>query len=192
MDVSKMTLEGFFLTDYERLRKENEELTNKLLATMATPNTFGVFDLGHPTEMVKVTAASSYNYTDKKGITSDALLKVKEMDDEEMWEWATKTYPATNSWYASLQPITVERHKFQYTLRIVETRHDRTFATDGTETEDGSQLVLLRDYEGEECLQVWQMAERMEYIKRQALEYVRDMLDSIIVRLREQEAKEQE
>lgn len=188
MNVSGMTLEGFFLADYERLRKENEELKAKL--GEATPSGFGVFDLGHPTEMVKVSVPSYGNYMDKEGITSDVLRQVASMDDSDLWEWARKEYESKSTWYSALRPITVEYHKFQYTLRIVETRHDRTFVTDGKESDgDEGRLFRVKDWEGEECLEVWQDTSRLDYIKRQALEQLRYVIETAIpnVERREQQ-----
>lgn len=183
---ANLTLEGFFLMDYERLRQENEELKTKLGA--AAPSGFGVFDLGHPSDMVRVTVAGYSNYTDKKGITSEVLREALEMSDEELWEWGCKTYPHKERWYGDLRPVRVEYHKFQYTLRIVETRHDRTFVTDGTdENEDASRLFLVRDWEGEECLECWQEVSRLDYVKRQALEELRDEIRSAIPRVEKQE-----
>lgn len=183
MDVSGMTLEGFFLADYERLRRENEELKAKL--GEVTPSGFGVFDLGHPTDMVKVTVAGYINYNAKKeGITSESLRQAMDMNDDDLWNWASKEYK-DSSWYSPLRPIVVERHKFQYTLRIVETRHDRVFVTDGSDAED--LMYLVKQWEGEECLEVWQEADRFDYVRRQALEQLRDVIKQAIPRVEEQE-----
>ena len=184
MDVSGMTLEGFFLADYERLRKENEELKTKLGA--ATPSGFGVFDLGHPTDAVKVSVNVVPSSIESYDVTLDDLTEASKMNDGELWLWGNAEYKHKERWYSPYKPIRVEYHRFQYTLRIVETRYDRVFVTDGNDDDD-CKIIRLKVWEGEECLGVWQDEGRFDHIKQEALTMLRYHLDMAIERMQKEQ-----
>lgn len=191
MDVTKMTLEGFFLADYERLRAENDELKDKLRHMRALDETaeYGITDLKHKTEMVKVRVVRDYNLTAEYGFTSKGVREAAAMTDEELWDWGITRRRSRRYNYDHMAPIVFEQHTYQYTVRVVESRMDEVFATDGTE---GSELLPLKDWEGEECLDVWRRAERLDEIKRAALEELRDALHKAGDRLEKQEAEQAE
>ena len=189
LDVGGMTLEGFFLADYQRLRDENEELRRRVEG--ARPGEYGLFDLGKKTECVRVSVSSRSGYeTDREGITSEALRKALEMNDDELWEWAKKPRRhLKTSWYSPFMPVTVERRTFEYTLRIRETRRDCTWVTDANPNSDESRMYPLKEWEGDECLEIWQDADRFDYIRAQAIEKLRTVLKFAIPDI-EREEKE--
>lgn len=189
LDVGGMTMEGFFLADYQRLRQENEELRRQ--AEGVTPSEYGLFDLGRKTECVKVSVGSRSNYgTDREGITSEALRKALEMSDDELWDWAmTPRRHLKTTWYSPFRPIQVERKTFEYTLRIRETRSDCTWVTDANPNDDESKMYPLKEWEGSDCLDVWQDANRFDYIKAQAIGKLRTVIELAIPDVEEDEAK---
>lgn len=188
MDTSNMTLEGFFLADYERMRKRVQELERQLGERV--PDEYGCFDMHKTFDGVKVSVDSAYYLRyPEYGFTSDALENALTMTDDELWAWGCTERRSGKSWYNTYTAIRVEYHKFQYTLRFRETRIDHTLVTDGKEN---SELFRIKEWEGEECLDVWQDVSRMDYIKRQALEYLRGEIRDSIPKLREKESKEQE
>jgi hypothetical protein len=189
LDVGGMTLEGFFLAEYQRLRQENEELRRKVEGV--GPNEYGLFDLGKKTECVRVSVTSRNGYgIERDGITSDALRKALEMGDDELWEWATKPRRhLKHPWYSPFRPVEVERTTFDYTLRIRETRSDCTWVTDANPNDDESKMYPLKEWEGEDCLDVWQDADRFDYIKAQAIEKLRAVINSAIPNVESEEKK---
>ena len=187
METTSMTLEGFFLKDYQSLRAENERLRAKV--EELTNGGYGITDLGHPSDCVKVTVTSYHGYsTDYEGITSEKLREVLEMDGDELWRWANGKYKhVKTAWYTPLMPVVVEHKRFQYTLRITETRGSATFVTDADPESDGSVMYVIKDWEGEECLECWQDEARFQYIKQQAIDRLRYNIDRAIDRLEESE-----
>lgn len=185
MDVSGMTLEGFFLADYERMRKRVQEL-EKMLGERV-PDEYGCFDMHKTFSAVKVSIDNAYYlHYPEYGFTSGALENALNMTDDELWAWGCTERRNSSSRYSTYTAIRVEYHRFQYTLRFRETRIDHTLVTDG---EDNSELFKINDWEGEECLGVWQDIDRLDYIKRQALEYLRGEIRDSIPKLREKETK---
>ena len=192
LDVGGMTLEGFFLADYQRLREENEELRRKV--EELTPSGYGLFSLGHETECVRVNVSSRSNYgIEREGITSEALRKALEMGDDDLWKWAIKPRRhLTTSWYSAFRAIEVERKTFAYTIRIRETRSDCVWVTEANPNNDESRFIPLKEWEGSDCLGVWQDAERFDYIKAQALDWLRSVLERAIPDIEEEEQKAKE
>ena len=191
MDVSNMTLEGFFLADYQRLREENEEL--KSIVTTLSNDTisrladFGVHDCKQTCEAVKVETCSSYNfYTSQYGFKLEDLRKAYGLDNEGLLEWATKTYKGSS--YYSTTPISVTRRKFQYTLRFVETRSDETFVTDG---KSGSTLVAIDNMEENmvDNLGEWCRERYLGELEAAALVEVRRALKRAIETIEEREGE---
>jgi hypothetical protein len=192
LDVGGMTLEGFFLADYQRLRDENEELRRQVDGM--TPSGYGVIDLGHATECVWAEVVSYHRLLTNKydGITSESMSAALEMTDDELWEWATKKYKDQSSWCGgTIQPIAFKRHRFQYTLRVIETRSDSVFVTDARADEDEPRMYLLKEWENEECLECWQDAERSEYVKAQALKMLTDNIRDALPNVRKREEDEE-
>ena len=189
LDVGGMTLEGFFLADYQRLRDENEELRRRVDGIR--PSEYGLFDLGKKTECVMVSVNSRSGYSiDREGITSEALRKALEMGDDELWDWAMKPHRhLKNSWYSPFRPVEVERKTFEYTLRIRETRSDCTWVTDANPNNDESRMYPLKEWEGDECLEIWQDADRFDYIRAQAIEKLRTVLSYAIPDVESEEKK---
>lgn len=58
VNMEKLTLEGFFLMDYERMRNRVQELESQL--GECVPDGYGCFDLHNPFEAVKVSVDSPY------------------------------------------------------------------------------------------------------------------------------------
>ena len=184
MDVNGMTLEGFFLADYERLRRENGELRDKLdaLTDASKPSRFGLFDLERKTDAVKMSVDSLYYAGKCVGLSLDDLKRASEMDDETLLSWAQMTYRNEDSYYTSCTPISIDRHTYQYTIRIVETRSDSVLVTDGT---DGSELIDLNDMSEDMSrnLGEWCDAKYEDKLKAAAIELLRKRIDDAIRKL---------
>ena len=166
----EMTIEGFFLADYQRMRERIEELEAKVAEYEHNERTadFGCFDLRKSVDAVCVRTASSYEYKRDDLFTAERLDELIAMGDDELLEWARRRHKVGD--WTTLEPIEVDRHRYQYTLRFVESRSDNTFVTDG---ERRSSLIEMCD---EACIGSWVDASLLDECIALALEVVRENL----------------
>ena len=181
MEVSGMTLEGFFLADYERMRTRITELEDEV--KRLTPDGYGCFDLHETCDAVKVTAAGYYDLKNmvNNGMELDEMRKAYAMDDDDLLAWASKPY--RTSYYGSrMWPIEVSYHSYQYTLKFNETRGSHIYVTDG---ESGSDLIEIDYMEKlmEDNLDKWCREDHLENLKVVALSVLRSNIASLIKEL---------
>ena len=185
MDVSGMTLEGFFLADYERMRVRIAELESEV--KRLTPDGYGCFDLHETCDAVKVRAASTYDIKNmaNNGMKLEELHKAYEMTDDDLLAWASQHY-RSSSYGSRTWPITVDYHKYQYTLKFNETRGCHTYVTDG---EGNSELVEIDFMEDlmEDNLNNWCRKEYPEKLKKAALAVLRENIERVIKELEKEQ-----
>jgi len=185
MDVSGMTLEGFFLADYERMRERIAELEDEV--KRLTPDGYGCIDQHETCDAVKVEVASTYTLKEmvRNGMELDQMRKAHGMVNDDLWAWATKRYRASS--YGSMcYPIEVSYHKYQYTLTFNETRGCNTYVTDG---QGGRELVAIDLMEEDmvDNLDHWCRVEYLDKLKLAALSELRANLKSAIMDLEKKE-----
>lgn len=185
MDVSGMTLEGFFLQDYERMRERIAELESEV--KRLTPDGYGCIDRHQTCDAVKVDVASAYTLKEmaRNGMELDQMQKAHGMVNDDLWAWATKRY-RSSSYGSMTQPIEVSYHKYQYTLTFNETRGCNTYVTDG---QGGKELVAIDLMEDDmvDNLNQWCRMEYLDKLKLAALSELRDNLKSAIMGLEKKE-----
>lgn len=185
MDVSGMTLEGFFLADYERMRERIAELESEV--KRLTPDGYGCIDRHQTCDAVKVEVVSAYTLKEmaRNGMKLDQMRKARSMANDDLWAWATKHY-RSSSYGSMTQPIEVSYHKYQYTLTFNETRGCNTYVTDG---QGGRELVAIDLMEERmvDNLGQWCRMEYLDKLKLAALSELRDNLKSAIMDLEKKE-----
>ena len=185
MDVSGMTLEGFFLADYERMRERITELESDV--KRLTSDGYGCIDLHETCDAVKVKAASTYDIRNmaKNGMGLDELRRAYEMTDDDLMTWASQPYRST-SYGSRTWPISIDYHKYQYTLRFNETRGCHTYVTDG---EGNSELIEIDSMEDfmEDNLNNWCREEYLEKLKNTALTVLRKNIELVIKKLEKEQ-----
>lgn len=178
MNVSGMTLEGFFLADYERMRTRIIELEDDV--KRLTQDGYGCFDLHETCDAVKVEVASTYTIKNmaNNGMGFDELHKAYEMTDDDLLAWASQSY-RYSSYGSRTWPISIGYHKYQYTLKFNETRGCHTYVTDG---ESNSSLIEIDCMEKlmEDNLDQWCREEHLDELKAAALSVLRRNIASVI------------
>lgn len=185
MDISGMTLEGFFLADYERVRNRIAELEKEV--SRLTPDGYGCIDQHQTCGAVKVEVASNYILKEmvRNGMELDNFRAAVAMDNDELWAWATKRYRASS--YGSMcYPIEVKYHKYQYTLTFNETRGCHTYVTDGVGNAELIEIDLMEE-QMVDNLEQWCRAEHLDNLKLAALSELRRHLESAITELEKKE-----
>lgn len=185
MDVSGMTLEGFFLADYERMRERITELEGEV--KRLTPDGYGCIDQHKTCDAVKVEVASTYTLKEmvRNGMGLDQMRKAHGMVNDDLWAWATKRYRAStygSMWY----PIEVSYHKYQYTLTFNETRGCHTYVTDGEGNSALVEIDLMEDLM-EDNLNKWCREEHLEKLKKAALAALRENIELVVKELEKEQ-----
>ena len=177
MDVSNMTLEGFFLADYQSLRERAKELEAEV--DKLSGDKYGCLDQHQTCDAVRMNVARAYDIKNMldHGMTLDQLREAHAMTDDGLWEWARKPYKSSS--YASKHPIGIERHTYQYTLTFNETRGCHTYVTDGT---DGSYLhdIDLMEKNMADNLGQWCREQYREDLKLAAVSELREVIGRVI------------
>ena len=179
------TIEGFFLDDYMRQRETIIEQRRKIdeYERREAVSGYGCFDTHRVAKCVKVPVASSYDYRRKGILTAEEIERVLALGDDEFLDWCMQDHrvAGSTSFYDKLRPISVEEHTFQYTLRFVESRSDRTYVTDGV-----AGKTLLELPEGPE-VDEWVDERYRDESVGLAMDIARDNLMDALENLREAE-----
>ena len=180
-----LTLEGFFLMDYERMRNRVAELEDEV--RRLTADGYGCIDQHQTCDAVKVEVASTYTLKEmvRNGMGLDQMRKAHEMVNDDLWAWAMKHY-RSSSYGSMTQPIEVIHHKYQYTLTFNETRGCNIYVTDGS---GGAELIEIDQMEEHivDNLNKWCRVEYLEKLKLAALSELRSHLESAIMDLEKKE-----
>lgn len=185
MDISGMTLEGFFLADYERMRNRIKELEKEV--SRLTPDGYGCIDQRETCDAVKIEVASNYTLKEmvRNGMGLDQMRKAHGMDNDDLWSFATKRYRASS--YGSMcYPIEVKYHKYQYTLTFNETRGCHTYVTDGNGNAELIEIDLMEE-QMVDNLDQWCRVEYFDKLKLAALSELRGHLEVVIADLEKKE-----
>lgn len=171
-----MNLEDFFISEYERLRDENEKLKSQV-AELSKPDSaaglLGVRIVSTEVEAVKTTASSSYAL--RKYIFKDkpsSYLEEKMADIDNFKNWFARGHDA---------PLSISHRTFAMLIEVKTLGNVRRFLVDSD-----CSIEELGDMEqGEWCL-AEQEAELVEDAKKALLEE----MDDATRRLKNEEAKE--
>lgn len=171
-----MNLEDFFITEYEKLKDENESLKAQVAELSKPTGAAGLLDarvVSTEVEAVKTTTASSYTLREYvfKGKPS-SYIEEKKADIDNAENWRSGGYKS---------PFAISRKIFAMLIEVKTIGNVRRFLAD-----NDCRLEELGDMEqGEWCL-AEQEAELVEDAKKVLLEE----MDDAIRRLKDKEAKE--
>lgn len=185
VDPSMITLEGFFLADYQSMRERIKELEQEV--SNLTPDGYGCFDLHETCDAVKVDVAATYEikYMVQHGMTIDQLREAHDMTDDELLKWASVRY-RTSTYGSTTKPIDIDYHNYQYTLTFRETRGTHTFVTDGESYSDLVDIDCMNE-DMADNLSHWCREEYLDQLKLAALSVLRSNLESVISSLEDQQ-----
>ena len=135
-----MKLEDFFLSDYERLRKQVAELEEQV--RQLQPHEYGITDLGRRSGVIKVYVTSaSYLYNDDT--TAEQLDELLKKSDTGLLEWGKQHKVSYGA-----KAVRIERRTMPYTVRVVDMEGEHLYATNGyseyvdlSEPEDIEELI---------------------------------------------------
>ncbi len=172
-----MNLEDFFISEYERLKDENEKLKSQVAELSKPDDVAGLLSVrcvSTGVEAVKTTSASSYMLREYifKGKTS-LYLEERKADIDNAANWCSR---------GCERALSISHKTFAMLIEVKTVGNVRKFLVDNNCSLEG-----LGDMEqGEWCL-AEQEAELVEDAKRDLLEE----MDDAISRLRDKEAEEE-
>ena len=170
-----MNLEDFFISEYEKLKDENEKLKSQVAELSKPKGAAGLLDarvVSTEVETVKTTTASSYTLREYifKG-TPSSYFEEKKADIDNAENWRPGGYE---------KPFDISRKTFAMLIEVKTIGKVRRFLAD-----NNCKLEELGDMEqGEWCLSE-QEAELVEDAKKVLLEE----MDDAIKRLKDKEAE---
>lgn len=178
-----MTIESFFLADYERLRNENKNLKAKLeIAEGRLAKDGGFSDLGKKVDVVNYHVNSSYSVFSSSGklhhLTVEELKEIAEKSNDDLWKWAAKT--DIGSYYGKV--ATSEARVFPFSVSFTSYKGTFEYAYDPDKSRQ--ELVAVED---EPCLDCWVQANLDDGCKVLAIAEVRDIIEERIAKLEKEQ-----
>lgn len=182
-----MTIESFFLADYQRLKKENDELKATIqkndMEKVARASDFGFSDLRKKTRAVRCEVTSSYyafdNETTWGKFDAEQLAALAEKEDEALLEEAKKT---RRKWGGNVYEE--KNHTFPFTVRFSSYKECSTYAYDPDKSK--TDLFDVKEEADTDC---WVNARLENECRALAAGSIRDM---ILDRIEELKIKEQQ
>lgn len=178
-----MNLEDFFVSEYEKLRRENEllkeenaNLNRRILKIPKSIETAGLIDarvIGTDVEAVNVSCATSWMIQKNcfKGKPS-SYLEAKKADVANAEEWLTD---------GGLKPLDVKRESFAALIAVRVLGKERKYLVRGN-----CSLELLDD----STLSRWCLAEQKAELVKKAKKALLEEMDRAIKRLKKEDAEE--
>lgn len=176
-----MNLEDFFVSEYEKLRRENEllkeenaNLNRRILKIPKPVETAGLIDarvIGTDVEAVKVSCATSWMIQNNcfKGKPS-SYLEAKKADVANAEEWLTD---------GGLKPLDVKRESFAALIAVRVLGKERKYLV-----RDNCSLEWLNDPK----LGTWCLAEQKAELVKKAKKALLEEMDITIERVKKEEA----
>lgn len=169
MENQDLTIEGFFLRDYQRIRQRNEELklmVDEYAEQLRGDNMYGLHCQQVDTEVVKIGVAGVYRIKNKDSPWNsiekiNAMLK---LDDDALYQEALKSRDGNyGSWF-----ISYEKKKFEFLIRANNIEHETFYLYS---FDNGRSLV---DFCDEAALECWCLAELEDECRDLAIKELRE------------------
>lgn len=181
-----MDIADFFISKYNELEAERDELRNELDTLKADNREYGVFDLCDGIGMVKFNVTGSYNFTDKSyNIVKLGSARIQELIDkpqDELIRWA-KVF-SVGSYYGKV--LEVERTRYRYTIRIVDMDGAKDYAFDPSKSTDLIEIDNPEYATGE-----WAPEDKLNSITDKAYDVIVDRLRDALIKAQQVEAEKE-
>lgn len=172
--TENMTIESFFLADYQRLKKENDELKATIqeheLEKIASTSDCGFTDLGKKVEAIRCEVAGSYCTFDDEAtwgnLDTKKLTSLIEKEDDALLEEARRT---KQRWGGFVYEE--EKRIFPFTVEFASYKGRRRYAYDP----DYGRTTLV-EVDEKSGTGRWVNARLEENCRREAAEAIRDTL----------------
>ena len=179
--TENITIESFFIADYKRLKKENDELKARIhdqeLEKAASTSDCGFTDLGRKTEAFRCEVASSYSAFDKEA--SWGKLGIEELNalSEKKTEAILEEAKAARQHWSGVV-YSEEKRTFPFTVNFVTYKGGRQYAYDPDYNR--TSLVEIGKEPGTGC---WVNARLEADCREIAAEEIREMIHDRIDQL---------
>lgn len=179
MDISSMTIEGFFLADYVKKSELVEQLEKKVRELQCELDSYsdqyGVTDLHKKTQVVRYDVVSTYTIKNYFKFTKDELESAISLDDEQFYDFALKCKPKKDN-YNSDRLIKRTETTYLYTIHVKESRTEYDAYFDGA----GGYVKKIANEAGIDCEVPLEFDAQS---KKYAIDYVRESLQEELERI---------
>lgn len=175
------TIEDFFIKEYERVVAENNELKKQLSSLENSGETFGVFDLHQPKELVRVDIESSTSFWRETRLNKEQLIELSNLSKDDFIR-KCKTIKEKGLYYSSTA-LEVEEKRYRYSISVCDMEGTHEYAFDNTKSPD---LVYLQSEPG---LSDWVEACYLDQVLNIAAQQLREDIAKRIEDIEQEEAK---
>jgi hypothetical protein len=175
------TIEDFFIKEYERVVAENNELKKRLSDIESSGETFGVFDLRQPKDIVRVDIEGSAYFWQKTQLNKEQLRELINLSKDDFVNKCQKIKREDCYFSGTALKINEERYRYSISVRDMDGTHE--YAFDNTKSPD---LVDLRS---EPDLSVWVEACYLDQVLNIAAQQLREDIAKRIEDIEQEEAE---
>lgn len=175
------TIEDFFIKEYERVVAENNELKKQLSDLESSGETFGVFDLHQPKELVRVDVEGSSYFWKETGLSKKQLNELLSLGKDDLVEKCKKIKRKETYFSGAALKIEEKRYRYSISVRDMDGKHE--YAFDDTNSPDLVDLASAPE------LSDWVEARYLDQILSIAASELREAISDRIEEIEQEEAK---
>lgn len=175
------TIEDFFIKEYERVVAENNELKKQLSDLESSGETFGVFDLHQPKELVCVDIESSSYFWQKTGLSKKQLNELLSLGKDDLVEKCKKI--KRKETYFSDAALKIEEKRYRYSISVRDMDGKHEYAFDDTNSPDLVDLASAPE------LSDWVEARYLDQVLNIAASELREAIAKRIEDIEQEEAE---
>ena len=175
------TIEDFFIKEYERVVAENNELKKQLNDLENNGETFGVFDLHQPKELVRVDIENGAYFWQKTELSKEQLRELINLSKDDFIKKCQKIKREDYSFSYPALKINEKRYRYSISVRDMDGVHE--YALDNTKSPD------LLDLQYEPDLGVWIEARYLDQVLSIAAQQLREDIAERIEDIEQEEAE---
>lgn len=175
------TIEDFFIKEYERVVSKNNELKKSISSFENSGETFGVFDLHQPKELVRVDIEDSMYFWQKTNLSKEQLIELINLSKDDFIKKCQKIKRKDSYFSDPALKINEERYRYSISVRDMDGTHE--YAFDNTKS---PHLINLRSEPG---LSVWVEARYLDQVLSLAAQQLREEISARIEDIEKEEAE---
>ena len=175
------TIEDFFIKEYERVVAENNDLKKRISEFENSGETFGVFDLHQPKDLVCVDIESSNYFWKETKLNKDQLKKLINLSKDDFIKKCQAIKRQESYFNDRALKIEEKRYRYSVSVRDMDGTHEYAF--------DNTKSPYLVNLQSDPELGDWVEARYLDQILNTAASDLREAISKRIEEIEQEEAK---